>query len=79
VAPALSFTEAQHHPHLEARKTFIDVNGVRQPAPAPRFSRTPAQAQPTPPGPRGADADRLLDWGFTAAELADLRAAGALH
>jgi alpha-methylacyl-CoA racemase len=79
VAPALSFTEAQHHPHLEARKTFIDVNGVRQPAPAPRFSRTPAQAQPLPPGPRGGDAGRLLDWGFTETELSDLRAAGALH
>jgi alpha-methylacyl-CoA racemase len=79
VAPALSLTEAQHHPHLEARKTFVDVDGIRQPAPAPRFSRTPAQAQPPVPSQRGADAERLLDWGFTAAELADLRATGAVH
>jgi alpha-methylacyl-CoA racemase len=79
VAPALSFTEAQHHPHLVARQTFVDVDGVVQPAPAPRFSRTPAQPRPAVPSARGADAERLLDWGFSAAELADLRAAGALH
>ena len=41
VAPVLSFAEAPDHPHLVARDTFIDVAGVRQPAPAPRFSRTP--------------------------------------
>jgi alpha-methylacyl-CoA racemase len=79
VAPVLSFAEAPHHPHLQARQTFVDVNGVVQPAPAPRFSRTPAAAQPAAPTARGADGDRLLDWGFSAAELADLRAAGAVH
>jgi alpha-methylacyl-CoA racemase len=41
VAPVLSLTEAADHPHLRARGTFTTVNGVRQPAPAPRFSRTP--------------------------------------
>ena len=40
VFPVLSLDEAQHHPHLRARETFVDVAGVVQPAPAPRFSRT---------------------------------------
>ncbi|MEP6944036.1 MAG: CaiB/BaiF CoA-transferase family protein, partial [Betaproteobacteria bacterium] len=47
-APVLDLAEAFEHPHLAARKTFIEVDGVMQPAPAPRFSRTPA-ATPTPP------------------------------
>jgi len=77
VAPVLALTEAPAHPHLAARGTFATVAGVVQPAAAPRFSRTPA-AQPAPASAHGADADRLLDWGFTAAELADLRSSGAL-
>lgn len=53
VAPVLSLSEAARHPHNAQRNTFLEVNGVRQPAPAPRFSRTPARAgsvaaQPTP-------------------------------
>jgi len=48
VAPVLDFTEAPHHPHLQARQTFVDIHGVTQPAPAPRFSRTPS-ARPTQP------------------------------
>jgi len=47
-APVLDLKEAYRHPHLAARRTFIEVDGVTQPAPAPRFSRTPA-ATPTPP------------------------------
>jgi alpha-methylacyl-CoA racemase len=62
VAPVLSLTEAATHPHLAARGTFIEVGGVTQPAPAPRFSRT-IPRQPTPPPPVGADAlDVLRDW-----------------
>ncbi|OBI21456.1 carnitine dehydratase [Mycobacterium sp. E2327] len=62
VAPVLSLTEAATHPHLAARDTFIDVGGVTQPAPAPRFSRT-IPRRPTPPPPVGADtADVLRDW-----------------
>jgi alpha-methylacyl-CoA racemase len=65
VAPVLSLTEAAHHPHLAARGTFIEVGGVTQPAPAPRFSRTAPQ-HPTPPPPVGADTlDVLRDWGIT--------------
>jgi alpha-methylacyl-CoA racemase len=47
-APVLSFEDAPQHPHLKARNTFIELNGVVQPAPAPRFSRT-IPARPTPP------------------------------
>src|SRR5215469_11973874 len=47
-APVLSMEEAPHHPHNQARDVFTELEGVSQPAPAPRFSRTPL-AQPTPP------------------------------
>ncbi len=50
VAPVLDWEEAPAHPHLAARQTFVTIDGVTQPAPAPRFSRTPA-ATPTPPQP----------------------------
>jgi alpha-methylacyl-CoA racemase len=64
VAPVLSLTEAAHHPHLAARDTFIDVGGVTQPAPAPRFSRTVPPC-PTPPTAIGADTvDVLRDCGI---------------
>ena len=63
VAPVLSFTEAPEHPQLAARGTFIEVDGVVQPAPAPRFSRTPSPA-PTSPGQPGQDTSAALaDWG----------------
>ena len=76
VAPVLDMDEAPAHPHNQSRGTFIDVAGVTQPAPAPRFSGTPA-GQPTPPDPEG-DAQVLTAWGFSADELAGLRAQGAL-
>lgn len=59
-APVLSFEEAPRHPHLAARGTFVQVDGVTQAAPAPRFSATPT-SRPTPPEPpRGGDA--LSGW-----------------
>lgn len=62
VAPVLSLTEAATHPHLAARETFVEVGGVIQPAPVPRFSRT-IPRHPTPPPPVGADTlDALSDW-----------------
>ena len=62
VTPVLAFSEVSAHPQLAARNTIIDVGGVEQAAPAPRFSRTPA-GDPTPPRPPGADLDAVLaDW-----------------
>ncbi|MBC5767069.1 CaiB/BaiF CoA transferase family protein [Ramlibacter albus] len=65
-APVLDFEEAPQHVHNQARGTFVTVQGVVQPAPAPRFSRTP-NAQPEPAAPQAA-ADALRAWG--AAETA---------
>ncbi len=79
VAPVLSLAEAPSHPHLRARATFVEVDGVVQPAPAPRFSRTPS-ATPRPSPEPGADTDAVLaEAGFTAGEIAALRAAGAVR
>jgi alpha-methylacyl-CoA racemase len=72
VSPVLSLDEAPRHPHAVARSAYIEVGGTVQPAPAPRFSKTPA-AVPTAPPQRGADTEDVLrDWGFTLEEVADL-------
>jgi len=63
VAPIIALTEAYEHPHLAARKTFVESDGVTQPAPAPRFSRTGASIS-MPPGGAGAHTrDALSAWG----------------
>jgi len=78
VSPVLTPWEAHTHPHNAARETFIEVGGIRQPAPAPRFSRTPAPA-PEPAPRAGADTDELLaELGYSTQEISDLRAAGAI-
>ncbi|MET9211416.1 MULTISPECIES: CaiB/BaiF CoA transferase family protein [unclassified Nocardia] len=78
LAPVLSLAEAPRHAHLRARGTFVDIDGVVQPAPAPRFSRTPGMIQRPPPEP-GEHTDEVLgDWGFLPAELAALREQGAI-
>jgi len=76
--PVLSMTEAPSHPHNVARQTFIERDGVIQPAPAPRFSRTNAEIAGPPPAPGEHTTDALADWGFTADEVAKLREAGAV-
>jgi alpha-methylacyl-CoA racemase len=77
-APVLSLAEAPEHPHMKARATFVEVEGVRQPGPAPRFSRTPGRIE-RPPAHAGEHTDRALaDWGFDPDELARLREAGAI-
>jgi len=77
-APVLEVDEAIAHPHNAQRETFINVAGVDQPAPAPRFSRTPS-AVPAPPAHAGQHTDSaLLRWGFTALEIDGLRAASAI-
>src|SRR6202453_1600156 len=73
VAPVLSLGEAADHPHNKARGTFTEVAGLIQPAPAPRFSRTPADP-PQPPPAAGADTDEgLASLGYDAGLIADLR------
>ena len=78
-APALTMEEAVEHPHNKARGTFVKHAGVVQPAPAPRFSRTPG-AIARPPAHAGQHGDEVLaEWlGASADELTTLRATGAL-
>ncbi len=66
-APVLSMAEAPDHPHNVARQTFVEVGGLKQPAPAPRFSRTPGAVQ-HPPGGNGDEPPKILaDWGVSGA------------
>jgi len=77
VAPVLDLGEAPAHPHLAARGTIVEVEGVRQPAPAPRFSGSPA-ALGRPPSWAGRDTRAVLaEAGFGADEIAALEASGA--
>jgi alpha-methylacyl-CoA racemase len=75
VAPVLGLTEAPHHPHNVARGTFIEVDGVTQPAPAPRFSRTAATVRRGPVEPGTDTRDALTDWGVQ--DVDSLLASGA--
>jgi alpha-methylacyl-CoA racemase len=76
VAPVLALGEVGRHPHNAARATFIERDGVMQPAPAPRFSRTPAEMG-APPRLRGADSASILrDWGFAGDEIESWTSAG---
>ena len=77
-APILSLSEAPSHPHNVSRNTFVENSGVIQPAPAPRFSRTPSQIQSAPSVP-GSDTEAVLsDWGFSGGEIADLKSHGVV-
>ena len=78
VTPILSLEEAPNHPHNVARATFEPAPGGPQPAPAPRFSRTPG-AIAGPPATAGAQTDEILrERGFSEERIAALRSAGAL-
>lgn len=75
-APVLSLGEALKHPHNVHRKTFVDFEGVIQPGPAPRFSRTVPEIQ-RPPSDPGADCDEVLaGWGFSSEEVSALKEGG---
>jgi len=77
-APVLDWDEAPRHPHNRARETFIEIDGVVQPAPAPRFSRT-APDRPAPPPRPGEHTDAILrDWGVDDALIEQLRQQGAI-
>ena len=77
-APILNMDEAPKHPHNVARQTFLELDGVTQPAPAPRFSATPGQVQGPPPSIGAHNESALKDWGFSADEVAALQSSGAL-
>jgi alpha-methylacyl-CoA racemase len=78
-APVLTFSEAREHPHNKARKAFVEVGKVEQPAPAPRFSRTPGAVRRAPPERGEGGLAALADWGFSGAEVERLRSAGLGH
>jgi alpha-methylacyl-CoA racemase len=77
-APVLSMEEAPNHPHNRHRDTFVEVEGVVQPGPAPRFSRTPGKVQRPPASPGEHSEEALRDWGFSSVELEKLRVQGAI-
>lgn len=77
VAPVLDLDEAPLHPHNRARGSFVEQDGMVMPAPAPRFSRTPARAG-APPGDPGGDGSAVLaEAGFSAAEIERLLGAAS--
>jgi alpha-methylacyl-CoA racemase len=78
LSPVLSLGEAPHHPHNLARDAFVERDGVLQPAPAPRFSRTVAEVVQGPAQVGEHSRVALGDWGFSETEVAGLIAAGAV-
>ncbi len=77
-APVLDLDEAPHHPHNQARGTFVDIDGVTQPAPAPRFSKTPGVIAGPPPAIGAHSREALSDWGLSASEIEALDAAAVI-
>jgi alpha-methylacyl-CoA racemase len=77
-APVLSLTEAPEHPHNQHRGTFVEVAGIVQPGPAPRFSRTPGEVRSPPPHAGQHTDDVLADWGVSRDRIAELRSSGAI-
>jgi alpha-methylacyl-CoA racemase len=78
VAPVLTMSEAAEHPHNVARGTFVDIDGRVQPAPAPRFSRTPACVDGAPAHPGEHSREVLIDWGIDAERIEALVQSGAV-
>jgi alpha-methylacyl-CoA racemase len=77
-APVLSLAESYDHEHTVSHGSFVEVDGVKQPAPAPRFSRTPGGVERPSARPGEHTDEALLDWGFGREELTRLRSAGAI-
>jgi len=77
-APVLTMSEAAQDEHMLARQTIIERDGVAQPAPAPRFSRTIAEIERPAPWPGQQTDEALTSWGFDPDEVAKLRASGAI-
>ena len=77
-APVLDLAEAPEHPHSKARQAFVEIEGVIQPAPAPRFSRTPGEVHGPVPEPGQHSREILADWGFEPATVDALVSGGAV-
>jgi alpha-methylacyl-CoA racemase len=77
-SPVLSYDEAINHPHNVARKTFVDVQGVMQPGPAPRFSRTKCEIKSPPPDNSDDKESVLKEWGLDDNEIETLKKADAI-
>lgn len=77
-APVLGFGEAAQHAHAKARGSFVEVDGIVQPAPAPKFSRTPASVKGPPPVIGAQTRSSLTAWGFSSQEVDALVAAQAV-
>jgi alpha-methylacyl-CoA racemase len=77
-APVLTMAEAPEHPHIAQRSTFTEVAGLTQPAPAPRFSRTPGSIERPPPHAGQHTDEVLADFGIDAERVAALRESGAV-
>jgi alpha-methylacyl-CoA racemase len=77
-APVLRMSEALTHPHNVHRESFVEIDSIPQPAPAPRFFGTPVRVQ-RPPARIGEHTDEILrDWGFSTAEVTELHKSGAV-
>lgn len=77
-APVMGLMEATQHPHSVARGVYTEIEGVVQPQPAPRFSRTPSRIRHAPPAP-GADTGAVLrEWGWSDEEVRQLQASGGM-
>jgi alpha-methylacyl-CoA racemase len=79
LSPVHSFTEAPANPHNRGRGTYVEVDGIAQPAPAPRFSRTPAATPTAAPLPGANAMDALGAWGLDTEEIAGLVRARVVH
>jgi len=77
-APIMSMSEAHTHPHNIARENFVEVAGVTQPAPAPKFSRTPGRIHSAPSKPGEHTESALEAWGLSADDITALKASGAV-
>jgi alpha-methylacyl-CoA racemase len=79
VAPILRMSEAEAHPHLRARGTLLELDGLLQPAPAPRFDRTPSVPATTRATVGAQSSEILASLGYSSAEAASLKERGAVH
>lgn len=73
-APVLDIDESTKHPHVIDRKIFIEIDGVINPAPAPRFGRTKCTFRRLPPVPGQDSIEAMQDWGFSEADIKELKA-----